>query len=201
MVAGILEASGDLEIAGFLDDLFPEKRGLPFCGSTVLGGREQLDSLKTAGVDRLVVAVGDCRVRTQLAQTAASKGFQLERAIHPKAVIAPGVSIGPGTVVAAGAVINPGVTVGPNAIINTSSSVDHECCIGEGAHIGPGVRLGGRVTVGRCAWVGIGAVVKDGITIGADSIVGAGAVVLDPIPDGVVAYGVPAKVVRKANDR
>ena len=34
------------------------------------------------------------------------------------------------------------------------------------------------------------------VTIGADTVVGAGAVVLGDLPDRVVAFGVPARVVR-----
>lgn len=35
---------------------------------------------------------------------------------------------------------------------------------------------------------------------GAGSIVGAGSVVVRDVPDGVLAYGVPAKVIRKVRD-
>jgi acetyltransferase-like isoleucine patch superfamily enzyme len=37
----------------------------------------------------------------------------------------------------------------------------------------------------------------DGVRIGRDVVVGAGAVVTEDLPDGVVAVGVPARVVRK----
>ena len=83
-------------------------------------------------------------------------------------------------------------------IINTCASVDHECVVEEGAHVGPGVRLGGHVRVGKGTWIGIGATVKDRIRIGARAVIGAGAVVLNDIPDGVVAYGVPANVIRES---
>jgi acetyltransferase-like isoleucine patch superfamily enzyme len=38
--------------------------------------------------------------------------------------------------------------------------------------------------------------VLDGVTIGNNVVVGAGAVVAEDLPDGVVAAGVPAKVLR-----
>ena len=101
------------------------------------------------------------------------------------------------SIVVAGAVLNAESVIGQNVIINTLAGVDHECVIGDGAHIGPGAHLGGGCRVGRGTWIGIGACVKDRIAIGENSIVGAGAVVLNDIPSGVIAYGVPAKVVRK----
>jgi maltose O-acetyltransferase len=55
------------------------------------------------------------------------------------------------------------------------------------------------VLIGECAWICAGAVISDHKEIGVDSIVGAGAVVVKDVPDGVVAVGVPAKVIRKIN--
>ena len=52
------------------------------------------------------------------------------------------------------------------------------------------------ITLGEDVWVGAGAKVMDGVTIGDHVVVGAGAVVTDDLPAGVVALGVPARVVR-----
>lgn len=46
-------------------------------------------------------------------------------------------------------------------------------------------------------WLGGGAVVCPGVSIGQDTVVGAGAVVTRDVPAGVVAAGVPARVVRE----
>lgn len=195
VVADILQAAG-WQIAGFIDDVNPSKKGTSFSGAMVLGGREQLDVALKAGVRKILIAVGDCAARLRLAEEALRQGFELGTAVHPNAVVARSVVVGPGSVVAAGAVVNPAAVIGANVIINTGAGVDHECRIGDGAHIGPGARLGGRVTIGKGAWVGIGASVKDGVTIGDGAILGAGAVALEAVPAGMVAYGVPAKVAR-----
>ena len=50
------------------------------------------------------------------------------------------------------------------------------------------------VTVGAGSWVGTGAIVL--ADVGKGTVVAAGAVVTKPLPDGVIAAGVPAKVVR-----
>jgi acetyltransferase-like isoleucine patch superfamily enzyme len=59
------------------------------------------------------------------------------------------------------------------------------------------VALAARVRVGELAWIGVGATVSDGRAIGKRALIGAGAVVVRDIPDDVVAYGVPARVIRK----
>jgi UDP-N-acetylbacillosamine N-acetyltransferase len=197
VVADAVRLSGTYEIAGFLDDMHPERRGEAFCGAQVLGGAEQLDGLQERGVEHLFFAFGNCAARLKLAELVSAKGFSLATVVHPRAVVAPDVQVGAGAFIAAGAVINPGARIGANVIVNTCASVDHESIVEEGAHICPGVRLAGGVTVGRAAWVGIGASIIDHVRIGAESVIGAGAVVLKDIPDGVLAYGVPARVIKR----
>ncbi len=199
VVADIVRLSGDYEIAGFLEDGHPSLH-VKFCGSMILGGTEQLDDLRATGLSRLILAIGDCRARMRLADIATNKGFTLATAIHPRATIAAGVCVGAGTVIAAGAVLNPGTRVGSNVIINTSATVDHNCEIADGAHVGPGCHVGGWARIGSETWLGIGAIVRDRIVIGRRTVVGAGAVVVRDLSDDVVAYGVPAKVVRRVRD-
>jgi maltose O-acetyltransferase len=52
------------------------------------------------------------------------------------------------------------------------------------------------ITIGDNVWLGGGVIVCPGVTIGEDTVVGAGAVVTRDLPTGVVATGVPARVIR-----
>lgn len=54
-----------------------------------------------------------------------------------------------------------------------------------------------RPTIGNRVDIGAGAVLIGGITIGEDAQIGANAVVTKSLPSGVVAAGVPAKIIRK----
>jgi len=196
VVADILRLSGQYEIVGFLDDIHIDRHGTPFCGAIVLGGQEELDRLLEKGIKNIILAFGDCKARLRLSRLAKQKGFNLVTATHPRAIVANDAAVGPGSVIAAAAVISPAVIVGENVIINTAATVDHESIVADGAHICPGVHLGGCVSVGRAGWVGIGTTVNDHVSIGAGSFIGAGSVVVDDIPENVIAYGVPAKIVR-----
>ena len=52
------------------------------------------------------------------------------------------------------------------------------------------------ITIGDNVWLGGGVIVCPGVTIGADTVVGAGAVVSRDLPPGVLAVGMPARVMR-----
>lgn len=197
VVADIVRLESRYDIRGFLDDRDPERKGTPFLGATILGGREILRDLRERGVQHLIVAFGEGHARLAAAEAAKDAGLSLGTAVHPRAIVAVGVAVGPGTVIAAGAVVNPGTRLGESVIVNTSASVDHDCDIGDGAHVCPGARLAGGVKVGRGAWIGIGASVVDDVSIGAGACIGAGAAVVRDVPDGMLAYGVPARVVRR----
>lgn len=195
-VADAIRREGRYEIAGFIDDLHPERHGTEFCGAVILGQSEQFARARADGVDKAIIAVGDCRARLKLSESMCKEGFNLVAVIHPQAIVSEDALIGAGTVIAAGAVVGPKVSIGQSVIINTSASVDHECQIEDGVHIGPGARVAGRVVVGRGAWIGIGATIIDNMRVGAGVIVGAGSVVVKDIPDGVLTYGVPARVIK-----
>jgi acetyltransferase EpsM len=196
VVADIVRLAGAYQLAGFLDNVNPGRDGEMFCGAPVFGGADGPERLRAAGVTHAISAVGDCAARLRLAEVASGLGFVLAMAIHPRSTLAADVTVGPGTVIAAGAVVNPGANLGAHVIVNTCASVDHDCRVHDGAHIAPGARLAGCVTIGRGTWVGLGALVKENVTIGAGSLVGAGAVVLSDLPDNVLAYGAPARVIR-----
>jgi acetyltransferase-like isoleucine patch superfamily enzyme len=58
------------------------------------------------------------------------------------------------------------------------------------------VKQDATVTIGDEVWLGASVIVLPGVTIGNGSVIAAGAVVTKDIPPGVVAGGVPARVIR-----
>ena len=63
-----------------------------------------------------------------------------------------------------------------------------------------GWEYGQSITIADNVWLGGGAIVCPGVSIGEDTVVGAGAVVSRDLPAGVVAAGVPARVLREIGE-
>ena len=185
-------------VVGF-SDADPALRGETVLGVAVLATTvDETVALCRAEGAEVVLAVGDNRRRASLHDELAGRGVDLGSVLHPTAVIAASASLGRGTVVFAGVIVNAGAMIGEDVILNTGARVDHDARIGAHAHLSPGVTLGGTVTVGEGAHLGVGVSVRNDTTIGAWTTVGVGAAVVADLPAGVVAHGVPARVIRPA---
>ena len=57
------------------------------------------------------------------------------------------------------------------------------------------------ITIGNDVWIGANTIVLGGVKIGNGAVIGAGSVVVKDIPDNVVAFGNPCKVIRDITDK
>jgi maltose O-acetyltransferase len=64
-----------------------------------------------------------------------------------------------------------------------------------------GWESGAPIVIADNVWLSGGVIVCPGVTIGEDTVVGAGAVVTRDLPAGVLAGGVPARVIREIGER
>ncbi len=189
VVISSLRASGWSVRVVYDDD--PKKWNHTILDVPILGPVEKLGEPDRCPA---VIAVGDPLFREEVAR-------QYDRdwvtVIHPRAYVDDTATVGPGTVVFAGAVIQPEVSIGTHAIINTSASVDHDCILDDYVHIGPGAHLAASVHVQHGTFLGTGSYAIPGITIGKCSTIGAGATVIRDIPDNVTAVGCPARIIKR----
>ena len=181
VIKEIIESNGQ-NLTGVVDDNLDLKE---FCGMPV--------DHNAGESGPFIVSIGNNKVRKEIVSRLKSSFF---KAIHPNAVISQSASINDGTVVMAGVVVNAEAHIGSHCIINTGAIIDHECCLQDYVHISPNTTLCGNVCVS-----GAGSTVIQGVKIGRWSQIGAGSVVVNDIPDGVLAYGVPCRVVRNLDDK
>jgi sugar O-acyltransferase (sialic acid O-acetyltransferase NeuD family) len=146
-----------------------------------------------------IAAIGGARGRDRYNyfKVFRSDGFMTPTLIHPSATVLRNAIIGENCQVLAHAVIGANACIGDACIINTKASIDHECIISEGVHVAPGATLCGNVKVGAFAFIGAGAVLLPNVKVGENAILGAGSVVTRDIPDNVVAFGNPARIIKE----
>lgn len=93
-----------------------------------------------------------------------------------------------------GVSIGNNVLFGPRVGIYTSNHATDAAERAAGACYARPVRIGNRV------WLGGGVHVNPGVTIGDDAIIASGSVVTKNVPAGVIAAGVPCKIIRDITD-
>ena len=85
-----------------------------------------------------------------------------------------------------GVEIQDEVQIGSHCSIYSESTID---------------KKNGKVTLKKNCKIGSHSIIMPGITIGENSIIGAFSFVNKNVPDNVVAFGVPVKVVKKLGDK
>ncbi len=157
----------------------------------VLGDDSALNLLPP---DRVALALGVGQLATgtfrqRLYASLRARGYMFPALVHPTAWVAPGVVLGEGVQVMAGAVIQPGCEIGENSIVNTRVGVDHDCRIGRNVHVAPGATLCGTVTLEDGAFIGAGATVIQGLNVGECAIVGAGVTLVRSLTPATTILG------------
>lgn len=196
VVIDIIERQGVYQVAFLVDD-DPALKGVVFFGYLVIGGKNEL---LATGVSSGIVAIGSNRARRSVSVWLTANGFSRVTAVHPSAQLGRGASVGPGSVVMAGAMINSDAKIGADVIVNTRASIDHDCVVGDGVHIAPGCTLCGTVTVGEGSFVCAGSTILPNLNIGKGVTVGAGSTVIRDVADGMTVAGTPARELMKTKE-
>ena len=128
--------------------------------------------------------------------------------IAPNAQLMGNVEMAAGSSVWFGAVIrgdNDLIKIGARSNIQDNSVLHTDpgmpLTIGQGVTVGHQVMLHG-CTIGDNSLIGIGATILNGATIGKNCIIGAHALITEgkTIPDGSMAVGAPARVIKTLNE-
>src|SRR5438309_323858 len=143
---------------------------------------------------------------------------RVEKSTLEGATLEDDVRIGPYSHLRPGAYLERGVVIGnfgevKNARLRTGTKMHHFSYVGD-ADIGARVNIGAgtitlnydgvrknRTTVGDDAFIGSDTLLRAPVTVGKGATTGAGAVVTKDVPEGMVAVGMPARAIKKADRR
>lgn len=91
--------------------------------------------------------------------------------------------------------VGDNVMFGPNVTLTTGTHPIHPALRRKQ------VQYNLPITIGNNVWIGANSVVLPGVKIGDNSVIGAGSVVTRDIPSGVVAVGIPCRVLREIGEK
>jgi 2,3,4,5-tetrahydropyridine-2,6-dicarboxylate N-acetyltransferase len=129
--------------------------------------------------------------------------------IEPGAIIRDLVEIGDNCVIMMGAVLNIGAVIGEKTMIDMNVVVGGRAVVGSNCHIGAGTVLAGvieppsaqPVVIENDVVIGANVVVLEGIRVGRGAVIAAGSVVIDDVEQNTVMAGIPAKPLKKVDDK
>ncbi len=129
--------------------------------------------------------------------------------IEPGAIIRDQVTIGDNAVIMMGAIINIGAEIGEKTMIDMGAVLGGRATVGKNCHIGAGTVLAGvieppsaqPVIIEDDVVIGANAVVLEGVRVGKGAVVAAGAIVISDVEPYTVVGGVPARVLKKMDDK
>ncbi len=132
-------------------------------------------------------------------------GYFMEQDQYRKIPHFGGVWIGKYVEIGANTCIDRGTL--DDTMIEDGVKIDNLCHIAHNVQIGKNSLiiacslLGGSCRIGKGGYVAPGAIVKNQVTVGENSVIGMGAVVTKDIRAGVIAAGIPARVLRENDGR
>lgn len=94
------------------------------------------------------------------------------------------------------------ITIGDNVTISMRSTIITHLDVGDSQLRQLGYpRQDGDVNIGDNVYLGCGVTILHGVSIGENTLVGAGAIVTNDIPSKSIAVGIPARVIRKIDEK
>ena len=193
----IIKKQNLYNIVGIIDS--QKQIGSTIYGYKIIGRQGDIKALADKYTfDGCVITIGDNWTRELIFKEINSKAPNLKwpNAIHPSVIIGENVTMGIGILAMAGVIINTNAILGNFSNYYTRCNVEHDCEIGDYASISAGVVLGGKVIVGKYTAITLNATVFDRIIIGENVVVGAAALITKNVPDNVLIYGNPGKIVK-----
>jgi sugar O-acyltransferase (sialic acid O-acetyltransferase NeuD family) len=194
----IIEKENKYNIIGIIDSVHDV--GSDRFGYKIIGRQENLiELIKEYNIEVGVISIGDNWSRYYVYNKIIEQipNFEFANAIHPSVIIGNNVKLGVGIVAMAGCIFNPKAVIEDFTFFATGAQVEHDCHIDKFSSISAGSVTGGYVKLGKFSAITLGVTVIDRVEIGENTVVGAASLVVKSLPDNVLAYGNPAKIIRE----
>lgn len=158
------------------------------------------DSINYNNLSQIVFGVNGPKAKNKIFLILVAKGFNSNhflQIIHPTSYVSKNCKLSKGIFIEPMCSISSQVEIEFGVTIKRNVSVGHHSKIGKLVEINPGSKICSFVNIGEGSIIGAGTIIKEFVRIGKNTVIGMGSIVTKDIPDNVVAYGNPCKVIKE----
>jgi len=175
------------DIGDFLYDRFP-----------ILKSEEEVVAFFKNASPEFTIGIGDPQLRFKLYEKFSKLGGAFTSTVSPLSLIGNyGNVISLGCNIMTSTVITNDIKIGKGVLINLCCTIGHDTVIEDFVELCPDVNVSGNCYIGKFSFIGTNSTILPKVTIGKNVIIGAGSVVTKDIPDNVMAFGIPAKIIKE----
>lgn len=175
----------------FIDDTV-ESGEFRFCRRFTF---EDLQKIIRPEETKIVIAVGEPKLRRILYNRIVSAGYSFGNIIHDTAVVSKSAILGNGIVLQDGVKIFAEAEISDNVCINSRTIVGHNVKIGMHCQVSANVIFAGFSRLEECVFIGVLSCVRDHTIVGAHSIISMGSVVMKNVRPYKVFMGNPGREI------
>lgn len=154
-------------------------------------------------IEANTVIGNNCIIKSHVSLGTEGLGFELDKIINQlvkfpqlgNVVLKNNIDIGPNSTVRRATLDSTIIKSGSK--IGSLVNIGHNSEIGKNCILTCNVITGGSSKIGDNTFIGVNSVIKNGVKVGSNSIIGMGSIVTKELKSNIVAYGNPAKEIRK----
>lgn len=198
----IIQEQQQFNIVGFID--CKEPIGKVIFDYKIIGRDEDIGELTQKHcIDGAIIAIGDSWTRYKVASRLKELSPELTffNLIHSSCIISKDAVLGEGILALPGCIIESGCKIGDHCYLGLRATLGHNGNFGDFVTILGGSLTGGYTDIGDLSTLTLHVTAFDRVKIGRNTVVGASSLVTRSLPDNVLAYGSPAKIIRTREDR
>lgn len=185
----------DFELAGFCQNLDPERRGETFEGYPVYWVE---DLAELAATHVFICPLANAKAKRRFVEQADGYGVRYARVESARSRVSRFAEIGTGLMLSSDSIICSHARVGAHVSIMMDVLLSEKVEVGDYSFIAGGTKIGGFARLGNSVFVGMNATIRDHVRIGDGATVAMGSVVTKDVPEGLAVAGNPAKPITPA---
>ena len=144
---------------------------------------------------KIVIAVGEPKIREILYSRVKKQGYSLATIIHPSSIVFHSVILGEGCVVKMHCILSDSLRLDDNVYIQSNVIIGHDAVVHKHSVISSFCAISGNCSLGERVFMGIHSCVREKTIVGSNAVIAMAAAVMKDVPENATVMGNPARIV------